>query len=171
MFIIRFKNSHWSIDIDREFWLVDLIFCKILIEQEQPVEQSVFDVCLLAESIVPSVHNYRQKIIHLQKLNHEHVARYLPADGSLDLVRFFFRWCLSSISKYYPRFLFYFVFWNVQVPLKYLLGVVYTNFSLIWKPLMDLLASHARGLPIDTFWSLFSNCLQSAATNAGKTRY
>lgn len=47
-------------------------------------------------------------------------------------------------------------------PLKYLLGILYTNFTLFWNPLMDLIGSYGNGMKRDLFWPVFSNGLAKA---------
>ena len=39
-----------------------------------------------------------------------------------------------------------------QVPLTYLLGALYTNFTLLWEPLAVLIAGYGNGMPRNTFW-------------------
>nr|CAD7580891.1 unnamed protein product [Timema californicum] len=48
------------------------------------------------------------------------------------------------------------------VPLRYLLGVLFVNFQLLWKPVTRLVVSYARGLPSAEFWEVFHEQLSLA---------
>jgi len=55
-----------------------------------------------------------------------------------------------------------------QVALRYLCGTLYINMTLIWKPVMELVSSHALGLSREQFWSVWTEVLHTAAHNAGE---
>nr|CAD7588809.1 unnamed protein product [Timema genevievae] len=94
---------------------------------------SMFSQCLAAESVLPTVQDYRDKLQQLQALSYETVASSLT--------------CNSAYS---------------QVPLRYLLGVLFVNFQLLWKPVTRLVVSYARGLPSAEFWEVFHEQLSLA---------
>lgn len=48
------------------------------------------------------------------------------------------------------------------IPLKYLCGVLYMNFQLLWEPTIKLIATHALGLETDVFWNFFRVKLKQA---------
>ncbi|CAG2053152.1 unnamed protein product [Timema podura] len=96
-------------------------------------EWSIFSQCLAAESVLPTVQDYRDKLQQLQALSYETVASSLT--------------CNSAYS---------------QVPLRYLLGVLFVNFQLLWKPVTRLVVSYARGLPSAEFWEVFHEQLSLA---------
>nr|CAD7202741.1 unnamed protein product [Timema douglasi] len=171
-------------------------------------EWSMFGQCLAAESVLPTVQDYRDKLQQLQALNYETVASSLvrnPAysqtspvasaiyrfrvpsvpvgaegyfgigkveleevkshlrggrvenhlgkknlsspdrDSNLDLP------VLSSRAQHDKR-----------VPLRYLLGVLFVNFQLLWKPVTRLVVSYAHGLPSAEFWEVFQEQLSLA---------
>ncbi|KAK7865447.1 hypothetical protein R5R35_002325 [Gryllus longicercus] len=51
----------------------------------------------------------------------------------------------------------------LDIPLQYLLGVLYENFQLLWDPVAHLIASYARGMPVMKFWKVFDAQLKKAA--------
>lgn len=71
-------------------------------------------------------------------------------------------WCLvwNIVEKFDVSVMF-------QVPLRYLISMLFANFSLMWKPVIDLIKSHALGLNMNSFWEVYSVMLEQAATNAG----
>lgn len=42
-----------------------------------------------------------------------------------------------------------------DIPLRYLLGVLYINFQLVWEPVIGILNTYAHGMPINNFWEIF----------------
>nr|XP_048691400.1 small subunit processome component 20 homolog isoform X3 [Caretta caretta] len=73
--------------------------------------QSVFAILLQAELVPASVNDYREKLLHLRKLRHDVVQSAVP-DGPLH-----------------------------EVPLQYLLGMLYINFSPLWDPVVELITN------------------------------
>ncbi len=55
-----------------------------------------------------------------------------------------------------------------QVALKFLIGCLYINFTLLWEPLLDLIQSHATKLGRDEFWEIWGRHLKSAAEASGE---
>uniref|UniRef100_A0A4D5RSY9 Putative drim down-regulated in metastasis-like protein n=1 Tax=Ixodes scapularis TaxID=6945 RepID=A0A4D5RSY9_IXOSC len=84
----------------------------------------VFDLCLRAEEVPLTVQHYREKLKHLAKLN----AEQLTASG-------------VSLERY------------SMVPVLYLLGTLLVNFQVLWKPVQEILSSHASA--DGPFWSTF----------------
>lgn len=78
----------------------------------------------LAECESISVQTYRSKLLHLQTLSYESDVM-----TNFDL-------------KYY------------EIPLRYLLGNLYINFSLLWEPVSKIIATYANK-DCDQFWPLF----------------
>uniref|UniRef100_A0AAX7VDC5 UTP20 small subunit processome component n=1 Tax=Astatotilapia calliptera TaxID=8154 RepID=A0AAX7VDC5_ASTCA len=74
--------------------------------------QSVFAVCLQAQLVPASVHDYREKLLHLRKLRHDLVPRSLPR-GPPGTIQ--------------------------QVPLRYLIAMLFVNFRPLWDPVIELI--------------------------------
>ncbi|KAM9846103.1 small subunit processome component 20 homolog [Aulostomus maculatus] len=111
-------------------------------EAEENAEvQPVFAVCLQAELVPASVQDYREKLLHLRKLRHDLVQRSLPQGphGSFQ-----------------------------QVPLRYLIAMLFVNFRPLWDPVIDLLGSHARGMDNKDFWVVYHEQLDTVAGLAEK---
>uniref|UniRef100_K7GES8 UTP20 small subunit processome component n=1 Tax=Pelodiscus sinensis TaxID=13735 RepID=K7GES8_PELSI len=100
--------------------------------------QSVFAILLQAELVPASVNDYREKLLHLRKLRHDVVQSTVP-DGPL-----------------------------CEVPLQYLLGMFYINFSPLWDPVVELVASHANEMENKQFWKVYYEHLEKAAVYAEK---
>ncbi|XP_040003243.1 small subunit processome component 20 homolog isoform X2 [Xiphias gladius] len=106
-------------------------------EVEENVEvQPVFAVCLQAELVPASVQDYRDKLLHLRKLRHDLVQRSLPK-GLPDSFQ--------------------------QVPLRYLIAMLFINFRPLWDAVIELLVSHARGMDSKDFWAVYHEHLEMAA--------
>ncbi|KAJ8791562.1 hypothetical protein J1605_020284 [Eschrichtius robustus] len=71
--------------------------------------QSVFTILRQAELVPATVNDYREKLLHLRKLRHDVVQTAVP-DGPLQ-----------------------------EMPLRYLLGMLYVNFSALWDPVIELI--------------------------------
>ncbi|KAK2883206.1 small subunit processome component 20 homolog [Channa argus] len=111
-------------------------------EGEENVEvQPVFAVCLQAELVPASVQDYRDKLLHLRKLRHDLVQRSLPQGppGTFQ-----------------------------QVPLRYLIAMLFVNFRPMWDAVIDLIVSHARGMDNKHFWGVFYEHLEMVAELAEK---
>ncbi|XP_067415819.1 small subunit processome component 20 homolog [Emydura macquarii macquarii] len=98
--------------------------------------QSVFAILLQAELVPASVNDYREKLLHLRKLRHD-VVQSAVLDGPLH-----------------------------EVPLQYLLGMLYINFSPLWDPVVELIASHANEMENKQFWKVYYEHLEKAAAYA-----
>ncbi|KAG7215928.1 hypothetical protein INR49_031524 [Caranx melampygus] len=111
-------------------------------EGEENVEvQPVFAVCLQAELVPASVQDYREKLLHLRKLRHDLVQRSLPQGppGTFQ-----------------------------QVPLRYLIAMLFVNFRPLWDAVIELLVSHARGMDNKDFWAVYYEHLEMVAGLAEK---
>ncbi|KAI5213125.1 small subunit processome component 20 homolog [Manis pentadactyla] len=98
--------------------------------------QSAFAILRQAELVPATVSDYREKLLHLQKLRHDVVQTLLPG-GPLQ-----------------------------EVPLRYLLGMLYVNFSALWDPVIELISSHAHEMENKQFWKVYYEHLEKAATHA-----
>ncbi|XP_047917180.2 small subunit processome component 20 homolog [Anser cygnoides] len=98
--------------------------------------QSVFAILLQAELVPATVNDYREKLLHLRKLRCDIVHSTIPS-GSLQ-----------------------------EVPLRYLLGMLYINFSPLWDPVIELITSHAKEMENKQFWKVFYEHLERAAVYA-----
>ena len=74
--------------------------------------ESIFSLMSLAESTPASVHTYRDRLVHLRRLDFAFVHRHLPLD-------------LPSAV--------------VEAPLRFLCGNLLVNFKLLWDPVKELI--------------------------------
>lgn len=100
--------------------------------------QSAFAILRQAELVPATVSDYREKLLHLRKLRHDVVQGAVP-QGTLQ-----------------------------EVPLRYLLGMLYVNFSALWDPVIELISSHAHGMENKQFWNVCYEHLEKAASHAEK---
>uniref|UniRef100_A0A452RNW1 UTP20 small subunit processome component n=1 Tax=Ursus americanus TaxID=9643 RepID=A0A452RNW1_URSAM len=100
--------------------------------------QSAFAILRQAELVPATVSDYREKLLHLRKLRHDVVQSAVP-DGPLQ-----------------------------EVPLRYLLGMLYVNFSALWDPVIELISSHAHEMENKQFWKVYYEHLEKAAVHAEK---
>ncbi|XP_069376458.1 small subunit processome component 20 homolog isoform X3 [Paralichthys olivaceus] len=111
-------------------------------EGEENVDvQPVFAVCLQAELVPASVQDYRDKLLHLRKLRHDLVQRSLPQG-------------LPGTFQ--------------QVPLRYLIAMLFVNFRPLWDAVIELLVTHARGMDNKEFWVVYHELLEMVAGLAEK---
>ncbi|KAI3366882.1 hypothetical protein L3Q82_009528 [Scortum barcoo] len=111
-------------------------------EGEENVEvQPVFAVCLQAELVPASVQDYRDKLLHLRKLRHDLVQRSLPQGPPATFQ---------------------------QVPLRYLIAMLFVNFRPLWDAVIELLVTHARGMDNKDFWRVYHEHLEMVAGLAEK---
>lgn len=107
-------------------------------DDESTEMQSVFTISLQAELVPATVHDYREKLLHLRKLRHDLVQAALPK-GSFQ-----------------------------EVPLSYLIGMLYINFSPLWDAVIELLVSHAKEMDNKDFWKVFYEHLDKVAISTEK---
>ncbi|XP_075285568.1 small subunit processome component 20 homolog [Opisthocomus hoazin] len=98
--------------------------------------QPVFAILLQAELVPATVNDYREKLLHLRKLRCDIVQSAIPS---------------RSLQ---------------EVPLRYLLGMLYINFSPLWDPVIELITSHAKEMENKQFWKVLYEHLERAATYA-----
>ncbi|XP_062862543.1 small subunit processome component 20 homolog [Trichomycterus rosablanca] len=106
--------------------------------EESSSLQTVFAICLQAEQVPATVQDYREKLLHLRKLRHDLVQPCLP-HGSFQ-----------------------------QVPLRYLIAMLFVNFRPLWDAVIDLLVSHARDMDNKEFWKVYYEHLEMIAGLAEK---
>ncbi|KAM8982078.1 small subunit processome component 20 homolog [Sarcophilus harrisii] len=100
--------------------------------------QSIFATLLQSELVPATVNDYREKLLHLRKLRHDLIQASIP-DGPLH-----------------------------EVPLRYLLSMLYINFSVLWDPVIELISSYANEMENKMFWKVYYEHLEKAATRAEK---
>ncbi|XP_078582715.1 small subunit processome component 20 homolog isoform X3 [Branchiostoma floridae x Branchiostoma japonicum] len=110
-------------------------------EEFQDARESVFKTCLQAEETPASVQLYREKLMYLNRLDFDTVRRCVPK-GPYQ-----------------------------QVALRCLIGQLYVNMKLLWKPVTDLIKSHACGMDVKEFWSVWREHLKQAAEQAEQDLY
>ncbi|KAK3603374.1 hypothetical protein CHS0354_025985 [Potamilus streckersoni] len=110
-------------------------------DQDAEIPMDIFRICLEVEKIEPVLNTYRERLLHLRKLEYNTVQKYLPI-GPFQ-----------------------------QVPLQVLIGNLFVSFKLLWEPTRELIASHAKGLSKALFWEVFSPQLQLASQCAEKSTH
>ncbi|KAJ1163535.1 hypothetical protein NDU88_003993 [Pleurodeles waltl] len=100
--------------------------------------QSVFAILLQAELVPATVHDYREKLLHLRRLRHDLVS--------------------SSVSNGPFQ----------EVPIRYLLAMLYINFSPLWDPAIELITSHANGMENKVFWKIYYEHLDKSSLHSEK---
>ncbi|XP_056312047.1 small subunit processome component 20 homolog [Danio aesculapii] len=99
-------------------------------EEESSNVQTVFAVCLQAELVPATVQDYREKLLHLRKLRHDLVQACLPK-GAFH-----------------------------EVPLRYLIAMLFVNFRPLWDAVIELLESHAKEMDNKAFWKVYYEHLE-----------
>ncbi|XP_033340653.2 small subunit processome component 20 homolog [Megalopta genalis] len=94
-------------------------------------EKSAIELLYLAECEPITVQNYRTKLLHLQALSFEGTT-------------------LSNLNSKYN-----------DIPLRYLLGCLYINFSILWEPASKIIATYANK-ECEQFWHIFLTELKSS---------
>ncbi|RUS70515.1 hypothetical protein EGW08_021727, partial [Elysia chlorotica] len=97
------------------------------------VRESAFKMMWKAEQMVPTVHNYRDKLIHLRKMEHDFAAKCLP----------------NGISA--------------KACLLFVLGNKFWNFKLLWGPVGEIVTSYALAMDTKEFWDTMLAQLGRAA--------
>ncbi|XDV24664.1 hypothetical protein PO909_028779 [Leuciscus waleckii] len=101
--------------------------------EESSNAQTVFAVCLQAEQVPATVQDYREKLLHLRKLRHDLVQPCLPK-GPFH-----------------------------EIPLRYLIAMLFVNFRPLWDAVIDLLVSHAKEMDNKSFWKVYHEHLEMVA--------
>lgn len=99
----------------------------------------IFTICYTVESIDPQVHTYRDQLQSLAKLNSDKPQMIM---------------CNKTDFR--------------TVPLRYLCGVLYMNFKLLWSPVSAIIETHAHGLAVGEFWDVFGGELKNARGRINK---
>jgi len=97
----------------------------------------LFQLCLAAEEIPARLGTYRDRLVCLQKLRYS-TAFYDPLP---DFCR--------------------------EAALLHLCGMLCVNFSPLWDPVIEIIASFAQSTNVKHFWKVFSDLLTSAAEKTG----
>ena len=88
--------------------------------------EDVFACLLSAENAGESLSSYKEKLNTLERVEFQRIVKvFIDFDGLL------------------------------VAPLHYLLGLLYTNFTLLWNPVMDLIGSFGNGMKRDVFWPIY----------------
>ena len=56
-----------------------------------------------------------------------------------------------------------------EAALLHLSGMLYVNFSPLWDPVIEIIASFSRGSNVKHFWKTLSKLLNEAAESAGRS--
>lgn len=106
-----------------------------------PIEPfRIFTLIYQVESIETLVHTYRDQLQRLEKLNFDKAQMIM---------------CNKTVFRI--------------IPLRYLCGVLYMNFKLLWEPVCKIIETHAHGLNVNEFWSVFSEQLQITVEHIKKS--
>ncbi|XP_039210035.1 small subunit processome component 20 homolog [Crotalus tigris] len=98
----------------------------------------LFGMLLQAELVPANINDYREKLLYLSKLRYDLVCSMIPK-GDLQ-----------------------------EVSLRYLLGMLYINFSPLWEPVIELIRSHADEMENKLFWKVYHEHLEKAVSYAEK---
>lgn len=96
-------------------------------------ELKPFNLCYKSESLEPQVQTFRDQLCYLEYLTYGRRHVHHCSTTACNLV-----------------------------PLKYLCGVLYMNFQLLWEPVIKIIASYGQGLKSDEFWNFFGAELRKA---------
>ncbi|XP_066592766.1 small subunit processome component 20 homolog [Prorops nasuta] len=88
------------------------------------------EIMFFAECEKATVHTYRNRLLHLQSLSFQ----------------------TSAISSLNPNY--------YEIPLRYLIGNLYINFSLLWDPVIKIISTYAN-TTFSQFWTVFNEILNT----------
>ena len=94
--------------------------------------KSPYHIFYQAELVEPSVHNYREQVLLIQKL-----------ETQAELFKNFAEDCYKEDC------------------VRFLLGLLYYNFKFIWEPVLKLLEDYAKEVDISKFWLIYQDKLQT----------
>lgn len=117
-------------------YLPDFNNCDL--DNEQP---AFFTIMNTVENITPSVHQYREQLQYLNKLNFDNII-------------------ITNLNDVKYK----------QLALRYLLGVLYMNFKLLWDPTIEIIATYASGLEPAQFWTIFCEQLENSIANSNSSK-
>lgn len=130
-----FERIHADIAVNlaSEFHRVRLLSAHVLCRfgrlpelRQTDAEQTVYEIFVEIESLMAGVTTFREQLLHAQKL---------AADVKL----------IESLQETVCP----------SDALRYLLGSLYINFNLLWKPLTAIVATYAQTMPVTAFWEVF----------------
>ncbi|XP_031356227.1 small subunit processome component 20 homolog [Photinus pyralis] len=107
-----------------------------LLTSESDAEWRVFHLCYNVETITPQIQTYRDQLHDLELLSF--------GKPQMEM-------CNATAFR--------------TLPLRYLCGVLYMNFRLLWEPTINIIATHAQGMELNEFWEVFAGELKLAAAN------
>ncbi|XP_043092950.1 small subunit processome component 20 homolog [Puntigrus tetrazona] len=143
--LYQILHSNFSSNISKIRLLTLRIMSNFEADLPKPAEgeessnvQTVFAVCLQAEQVPATVQDYREKLLHLRKLRHDLVQPCLPK-GPFH-----------------------------EVPLRYLIAMLFVNFRPLWDAVIDLLVTHANEMDNKSFWKVYYENLEMVADLAEK---
>lgn len=97
----------------------------------------MFQLCLAAEEVPARLETYRDRLVCLQKLRFS-----------------------ASLYGTLPEFCY-------EAALLHLSGMLCVNFSPLWDPVIEIIASFAQSSNLKHFWRVFSELLNTAAGKTG----
>lgn len=118
------KNLCSSHRLDRiiSLHILSLFNFKLNLKSEENVKSlNIFQICLENELIPVNLANFRERLLYYSKLNCNLVSIYIP----------------ESVSE---------VIDFKMVPVLFLLGNLYENLNVLWKPILDVLETYAKYL-------------------------
>lgn len=101
--------------------------------------QTLFDLLYAIETVEPTVHTYREKIMLLNKL-----------DFDSNLLH-----CIGDKTSRFDA-------------MRFVLSMLSVNFKLLWDPVSEVLRSFAEGFPVTDFWSIYKKQLDFALEAANR---
>ncbi|XP_022902088.2 small subunit processome component 20 homolog [Onthophagus taurus] len=107
------------------------LFDKFFTFENTIEDWNVFSLCYNVESIEPLVHTYREQLMLLEKLNFDKPQIIMCKETEF-----------------------------VTIPLRFLCGILYVNFKLLWEPVTKIISTYALGMEINKFWNIFSEELK-----------
>lgn len=93
---------------------------------------NIFRIAFNISAIEPTIDTYRDQLMHLSRLNIDKPQAQLYKPSEFK-----------------------------TFPLRVALGLMHSNFKLLWKPCMESIESFAHGLTIEDFWPVFLTKIKS----------
>lgn len=113
------------------------LFSQFESELKMNEEHAIYSIFYGIESIESNVQTYREQLLLFQRI--EPKAKFMSA--------------LRKIHE------------PIKLdPLKYLLGFLYVNFNLLWKPTIELIEEYFNELDVEEFWTLFKLKIDETTT-------
>lgn len=102
-------------------------------------DETLFDLLYAIETVEPTVHTYREKIMLLNKLDFDSHLMQLIEDKTFRLDA-----------------------------MKFVLSMLSINFKLLWDSVSEVLQSYAEGFAVSDFWSIYKKQLDFASESANR---